>query len=43
MLGIHDLWFFIVSGLLLNIRPGLTPPLLWDAARSLGGVAGRSR
>jgi threonine/homoserine/homoserine lactone efflux protein len=22
MLGIHDLWLFVISGLLLNILPG---------------------
>jgi threonine/homoserine/homoserine lactone efflux protein len=42
MLGIHDLWLFIASGLLLNVTPG--PDTAYIAARSVqlgwrGGVA----
>ena len=42
MLGIHDLWLFIVSGLLLNVTPG--PDTAYIAGRSVqlgwrGGVA----
>jgi threonine/homoserine/homoserine lactone efflux protein len=42
MLGIHDFWLFLVSGLLLNIAPG--PDTAYVAARSVqlgwrGGVA----
>jgi threonine/homoserine/homoserine lactone efflux protein len=42
MLGIHDLWLFIVSGLLLNITPG--PDTAYIVGRSLqmgwrGGAA----
>ncbi len=33
MLGIHDLWLFIVSGLLLNVTPG--PDNAYITARSL--------
>lgn len=33
MLGVHDLWLFIVSGLLLNITPG--PDNAYITARSL--------
>jgi threonine/homoserine/homoserine lactone efflux protein len=42
MLGIHDLWIFIVSGLLLNIAPG--PDIAYIVGRSVqmgwrGGAA----
>ncbi len=42
MLGIHDLWLFIISGLLLNITPG--PDTAYIVGRSLqmgwrGGAA----
>ncbi len=42
MLGIHDLWLFITSGLLLNITPG--PDTAYIVGRSLqmgwrGGAA----
>ena len=45
MLGVHDLWLFIVSGLLLNITPG--PDNAYITARSLqlgwrGGAVGPS-
>ncbi len=33
MFGTHDLWLFILSGLLLNVTPG--PDNLFIAARSL--------
>lgn len=41
-LGIHDLWLFVIAGLLLNITPG--PDMLYIAGRTLkqglrGGVA----
>ncbi len=32
MFGIHDLWLFVVSGLLLNITPG--PDVLYIVGRS---------
>ena len=40
MLGIHDLWLFVISGLLLNITPG--PDVLYIVGRSStqGGRAG---
>jgi threonine/homoserine/homoserine lactone efflux protein len=40
MLGIHDLWLFVVSGLLLNVTPG--PDTLYIAGRgsTLGSRAG---
>ena len=40
LLGIHDLWLFVVSGLLLNITPG--PDTLYIVGRSSmqGGRAG---
>ena len=34
MLGIHDLWLFIVSGVLFNMAPG--PDVLYVASRSAG-------
>ena len=42
MLGIHDLWLFILSGLLLNITPG--PDTIYILGRSVqlgwrGGAA----
>src|ERR1700704_2431787 len=42
MLGIHDLWLFIISGLLLNITPG--PDMAYIIGRSVqlgwrGGMA----
>lgn len=41
-LGIHDLWLFVMAGILLNITPG--PDMLYIASRTLrqglrGGVA----
>jgi threonine/homoserine/homoserine lactone efflux protein len=33
MLGIHELWLFIVSGLLLNITPG--PDTAYIVGRSV--------
>jgi hypothetical protein len=33
MLGIHELWLFVVSGLLLNISPG--PDTAYVVGRSL--------
>ncbi len=44
MFGIHDLWLFVLSGLILNITPG--PDTAYVVARSMqrgwrgGGVAG---
>jgi threonine/homoserine/homoserine lactone efflux protein len=32
MLGTHDLWLFVVSGLLLNVSPG--PDTLYIVGRS---------
>src|ERR1700754_923110 len=42
MLGIHDLWLFVLSGFLLNVTPG--PDTAYIVARSIqlgwrGGIA----
>jgi len=36
MLGIHDLWLFIISGLLLNVTPG--PDTAYIIGRSVQSV-----
>jgi threonine/homoserine/homoserine lactone efflux protein len=36
MFGTHDLWLFVVSGLLLNITPG--PDTLYIVGRSSTGA-----
>ena len=33
MLGIHDFWIFVISGLLLNIAPG--PDIAYIVGRSM--------
>ena len=40
MLGIHDLWLFIVSGLLLNIAPGPDSLLIMSRSATQGWRAG---
>jgi threonine/homoserine/homoserine lactone efflux protein len=40
MLGIHDLWLFVVSGLLLNIAPGPDSLLVMTRSAAHGGRAG---
>jgi len=40
MLGIHDLWLFIVSGLLLNIAPGPDSLLIMTRSATQGWRAG---
>jgi len=40
MLGIHDLWLFVVSGLLLNIAPGPDSLLIMSRSATQGWRAG---
>ena len=40
MLGIHDLWLFVLSGLLLNITPGPDTLYIVGRSSSQGGRAG---
>lgn len=40
MLGIHDLWLFVVSGLLLNIAPGPDSLLIMTRSATQGWRAG---
>lgn len=40
MLGIHDLWLFVVSGLLLNIAPGPDSILIMTRSATQGWRAG---
>ena len=40
MLGIHELWLFVLSGLLLNITPGPDTAYISAAASSSDGAAG---
>ena len=40
MLGTHDLWLFIVSGLLLNIAPGPDSLLIMARSAAQGWRAG---
>jgi threonine/homoserine/homoserine lactone efflux protein len=38
MLGIHDLWLFIISGLILNVTPGPDTAYMRWINRALGGM-----
>jgi threonine/homoserine/homoserine lactone efflux protein len=42
MLGIHELWLFVISGLLLNIAPGPDTAYIVGPQHSTG-MAGRRR